>query len=147
MIELEILFWYWWVLAVLLLGIEILAPGFFFLWMGISGFVTGCLLLLVPATSVEVQLFLFSVLSIISIIIWKVYVKKHPTESDQPLLNKRTNRYIGQTFTLIEAIENGRGKIKVDDSLWRVHGEDNPVGTKVIVTGVEGTVFNVERID
>lgn len=147
MIELEILFWYWWVLAVLLLGIEILAPGFFFLWMSISGFVTGCLLLLAPAISVEVQLFIFSVLSVISIIIWKVYVKKHPTESDQPLLNKRTNRYLGQTFTLIEAIENGRGKIKVDDSLWRVHGEDNPVGTRVRVTGVEGTVFNVEKVN
>ena len=47
-------------------------------------------------------------------------------------------------FTLEEAIVNGVGKIKVDDSTWRVKGSDMPAGMKVRVMSVEGTIFNVE---
>ena len=144
--EVEVIFWYWWVLALVLLGIEILAPGFFFLWMAIAGLVTGVVLFLVPATSFEVQLLIFSVFSFTSVVIWRRYVGRHPDPTDHPLLNKRGAQYVGRTFTLIEAIENGRGKIKVDDSIWKVYGDDCPLGTKVKVVAVEGTVFKVEKV-
>ena len=68
MAELEIVFWNWWVLALLLLVVELLAPGFFFLWMAASGFVTGCLLLLIPLIGVELQVVIFSVLSVIDLV-------------------------------------------------------------------------------
>lgn len=146
MTDLVIVFWHWWVLAVFLLGIEILAPGFFFLWLSLSGFVVGSILFVFPSTSLEIQLLFFATLSIISILIWRRYGIKHPSESDHPLLNKRGAQYVGRTFSLIEPIENGRGKIKVDDSIWRVEGEDCPIDTQVKVTAVDGTVFEVELI-
>lgn len=147
MAEIEIIFWYWWVLALVLLGIEILAPGFFFLWMAIAGLITGIVLFLAPNTSFEIQLLIFSVLSFVSVVVWRRYVGKHPEQTDHPLLNKRGAQYIGRTFTLIEAIENGQGKIKTGDSIWKVYGEDCPQGTKVKVTAVDGTVFTVEKVD
>ncbi len=147
MIEFEIVFWYWWVLAVFLLGIEILAPGFFFMWLALSGFMVGSVLFVVPATSLEIQLFIFSFLSIISIFFWRRYGVHHQTETDHPLLNKRGQQYVGRTFTLIEAIENGRGKIKVDDSIWRVAGEDCAQGTQIEVTEVDGTLFHVKIVN
>lgn len=147
MAEIEIIFWYWWVLALILLGIEILAPGFFFLWMAIAGLVTGIVLFIAPATGFEFQLFIFSVLSFASVVIWRRYVCKHPVPTDHPFLNKRGAQYIGRTFTLIESIENGQGKIKVDDSIWKVYGEECPAGTRVKVVAVEGTVFRVEKAD
>ena len=146
MTELGFFFWYWWVLALILLAVEILAPGFFFLWMAISGFVTGALVLLLPATSIAIQIFLFSVLSIVTIIIWKFYGKKHPITSDHPLLNKRGDQYIGRVFSLYEPIKNGQGKIKVDDSIWKVHGEDCDINSRVKVIAIRGTVFEVERL-
>ena len=145
MAEIEIVFWYWWVLALVLLGIEILAPGFFFLWMAIAGLITGIVLFLAPATSFEIQLVIFSVLSFASVVVWRRYAGKHPDETDHPLLNKRGAQYVGRTFTLIEAIENGQGKIKVDDSIWKVYGKDCPIGSKVKVVAVQGTVFKVEK--
>lgn len=145
MLNFEVIFWYWWILAVVLLAIEILAPGFFFLWMAIAGFITGSMLFLLPGTSLEVQLLVFSVLSFVSLLIWRRYVGLHPAETDHPLLNKRGEQYIGRTFTLIEAIENGQGKIKVDDSQWKVCGEDCPKGTRVTVTAVDGTQFKVKK--
>jgi len=144
--ELEVVFWNWWVLALILLVIELLAPGFFFLWMAASGFVTGLLLWLMPALDIKVQIFIFSVLSIVAITAWKLYGKKYPISTDHPLLNKRGQQYIGRVFSLYQPIENGEGKIKVDDSIWKVHGEDCDINTKVKVIAIRGTVFDVEKV-
>jgi len=144
--ELEIVFWNWWVVALILLVIELLAPGFYFLWMAASGFVTGLLLWLMPALDIKLQIFIFSVLSMVSVIAWKLYGKKHPITTDHPLLNKRGQQYIGRVFSLYQPIENGEGKIKVDDSIWKVHGEDCDINTKVKVTAIRGTVFDVEKV-
>ena len=146
MAELEIIFWYWWVASIVLLAIELLAPGFFFLWIAIAAFITGCLLLLLPATGVEIQFFVFSVLSVASIVAWRMFFKKHPTETDHPLLNKRGAQYIDRIFTLHEPIVNGQGKIKVDDTIWKVHGEDADSNSKVKVVSVKGTILVVEKI-
>jgi membrane protein implicated in regulation of membrane protease activity len=147
MAELEIVFWNWWVLALILLVVELLAPGFFFLWMAASGFVTGCLLLLVPAIDIKLQVFIFSMLSIAAITAWKLFGKKHPITTDHPLLNKRGAQYIGRVFSLYKPIENGEGKIKVDDSIWKVHGEDCDINAKVKVIATRGTVFDVEKVE
>jgi len=146
MVGLEIVFWNWWVLALVLLVVELLAPGFFFLWMAASAFVTGSLLLLIPAIDVKLQVSIFSILSVVFIGLWKLYGKKHPITTDHPLLNKRGQQYIGRVFNLYKPIENGEGKIKVDDSIWKVHGEDCDINTKVKVIAVRGTVFDVERV-
>lgn len=140
-------FWYWWVLALLLLGIELVISGFFFLWIAVSGFFTGCLVFMVPQTSFNVQILVFSIVSLLSVTIWKLYVKIHPLQTDQPLLNKRGAQYIGRVFNLIEPIQNGQGKIKVDDSLWKVNGEDCSIETKVKIVAIRGTVFDVERVE
>ena len=86
--------------------------------------------LLIPATSMNMQVLVFSVLSVVAIIVWKFYGKKHPMKSDQPLLNKRGVQYIGRVFNLYEPIKNGQGKIKVDDSIWKVHGEDCDINSQ-----------------
>lgn len=144
MSELDIVFWYWWVLAVGFLAIELLAPGFFFLWLAVSAFVVGSILLTIPSTTFEIQLLLFSVLAVTSILIWRRYISAKSQQSDHPLLNQRGAQYIGRTFNLVTPIENGQGKIKVGDSLWLVHGEDCPMDSKVKVVAVKGTVFEVE---
>lgn len=142
---LEIVF-YWWTLAVSLLGIEILAPGFFFLWLSLSGFIVGLMLLIIPTTSIAIQLLVFALLSIVSIFIWRRFGIQNKPETDHPLLNKRGAQYIGRSFSLYESIENGRGKIKVDDSIWVVQGEDCSLGTKVEVIAVSGTLFEVKLV-
>jgi inner membrane protein len=147
MTELDFVFWYWWVLGFILLVLEILTPGYFFMWMAISGFVTGAMVLLLPATSMAMQVLVFSVLSVVTIIVWKIYGKKHIKESDHPLLNKRGVQYIGRVFSLYEPIKNGQGKIKVDDSIWKVHGEDCDITNRVKVVAIRGTVFDVEKVD
>ncbi len=139
----EATYWHWWVLGVILIILEIISPAVFFLWMGISAGVVGLLVLLFPSLGWELQLLLFSIFSVASIALWRNYLKKHPTESDQPSLNRRGEQYVGRTFTLEEPVVNGFGKIRVDDSTWKVTGEDCPAGTKVRVMGVDGVILEV----
>ncbi len=137
-------YWHWWVLAVVLVILEIISPAVFFLWMGISAGVVGLLVLLFPSMGWEPQLLLFSIFSVASVALWRNYLKKNPTKSDQPRLNRRGEQYVGRTFTLEEPLVNGFGKIRVDDSTWKIAGEDCPEGTKVQVTGVDGVVLQVK---
>lgn len=147
MSEIELVFWYWWVLAVVCLVIEILVPAFFFLWMSVAGLITGIIAWLIPSTSTNVQILIFSVLTITTITAWRIFGKKYVIKTDQPLLNRRGSQYVGRVFNLHEAIENGEGKIKVDDTIWKVHGEDCDIHSKVKVIASRGTVFDVEKVN
>ena len=141
----QIEFWHWWIAGVALVIVEVFAPGAIFLWLGISAGLVGAMLLAVPDISWQVQFLVFAVLSVGSIAGWRVYHKRNPTETDLPTLNRRGEQYVGRVFTLEDGINNGTGVIRVDDSRWKIEGEDLPAGTKVRVTGVEGTVLKVER--
>jgi len=143
----HIVFWHWWILAGVLLIIELSTPVFFFLWLGFSAAAVGFLLLVFPTIPVEAQLVLFGILSIVAVIAWRRYRETHPPESDQPLLNQRGQQYTGRVFTLDHDIVNGVGKVVVDDSTWRVKGPDLTAGTRVRVTGVDGVIFIVEAAD
>jgi len=140
-------FWHWWILAGLLLILELTAPAFFFLWLGIAAVATGLIMLVFPGLSLQTQLVMFSVLAVIAVITWRRYRESPPVETDQPNLNRRGSQYVGREFTLATPIVNGVGKVTVDDSTWRVRGADLPVGATVKVVGVDGVVFLVEPAD
>ncbi|TCK18275.1 hypothetical protein DFR30_1551 [Thiogranum longum] len=136
--------WHWWILAAVLIILEVFAPGAFFLWLGLAAVTVGGVVYVLPDMIWEYQLLLFSVLSVISIVIWRKYFRSTPADTDQPHLNRRGEQYLGRTFTLEAPIIDGVGKIHVDDSTWKVHGDDCPAGTRVEVTGVDGTILKVE---
>jgi len=86
----------------------------------------------------------FAVLSVISVVMYKSYRKKNPIVTDEPALNRRGEQYIGRTFTLEGPIVNGEGKIKVDDSTWKISGADMEAGASVRVIAIEGSILKVE---
>ena len=140
-------FWHWLTFAVILIILEIFSPGAFFIWLGIAAACVGFVLYLRPELSWQTQLIAYAVLSVASIVSWRIYRKFLPPEAPEVAnLNRRAEQYVGRTFNLIEPIVNGVGKIRVDDSTWRVHGEDAPFNTQVRVTGVDGIVFEVELL-
>ena len=140
-------FWHWWILAGLLLILELTAPAFFFLWLGIAAAAVGLILMVFPSMALETQLVLFGLASIVAVLAWRKYRETRPVSTDQPNLNRRGHQYIGRVFSLSEPITNGVGKVTVDDSTWKVKGPDLPAGTSIKVTGVEGVVFRVEAAE
>ena len=138
-------FWHWWVAAIGLIVVETLAPGAIFLWLGVSAAVVGAILLAAPELSWEYQLLIFAVLSVGSVIGWRAYHKRHPTETDLPNLNRRGEQYVGRLITLDDPIVNRVGEIRLDDTSWKVAGQDLPAGARVRVVGVDGVVLQVEE--
>ena len=136
-------YWGWWVVGLILVTIEMLLPGVVFLWLGIAAFAVGAIMLALPDMAWNWQVGIFSVLSVVSLVAGRMYLKRNPIETDDATLNRRGEQYVGRAFTLEEAIINGRGKLNVDDTTWRVEGEDLPEGTTVTVTGVDGVMLRV----
>ena len=138
-------FWHWLVLGCVFLGLEIIVPGAFFLWLSIATAASALLKFLVPDLSWAVQFVAFSVFCIASLFAWKHFAKdSQEIETDQPNLNQRGQAYKGRILVVSHAIENGVGKVRVADSQWKVTGADAPIGTKVKVIEVNGSVFAVE---
>ena len=141
----QIGYWHWWILALVLLIIEMLVPSTMFLWMGIAAGIVGFVLLLVPDLGWEYQLLIFAVFSLASIVLWLTFFKTKTEVPDEPELNQRGRQYYGRLVTLEQPIVNGRGSARIEDTVWRVSGPDLPVGQIVTVTGIKGTTLLVEK--
>ncbi|MBK8452279.1 MAG: NfeD family protein [Thiofilum sp.] len=141
----EIAYWHWLSLGVLLFALEIVVPGAILMWFGFGAIVTGIVLWLIPSFTLAAQLIVFVILSIISLLAWRKspWYKDETTPSDTPGLNNRLQSHIGKVYMLSTPIINGRGSVEVDGSIWQVQGADLPAGTRVKVVSLDGTFFNV----
>ena len=135
----------WAVLALLLIAAETLAPGAFLLWMGLAAAAVFLGVLLVPGIPVLAQAAAFVVLSFVTIQVYRKWFRKAARQSDQPLLNRRAAQAIGRVAELDQAIDRGRGRIRLDDAFWTVEGPDLPAGTPVRVIAVDGMVLKVQE--
>ncbi len=140
-------FWVWLILGLAMLALELVVPFTFFLWLGVSALTTAATTYLVPLMNWQSQCLIFSVLSVLGVWLSRRYLVKQQTQSDLPYLNQRAHQYIGRVFTLTAPIENGYGKISVDDSRWQVKGPAFPKGAKVKVVGCEGVVLIVDAVE
>jgi inner membrane protein len=136
----------WWIVALVLIIIEVIMPGYFMLWIGIGAAVTGVLVFALPGLPMIVQVIAFAVLAFASCAAY--WYGLRPTlqrnEPGDERLNRRAEQLIGNRYVLIEAIVNGRGRARVGDGQWMVSGPDLPLGSTVEVVSVEGTTLKVK---
>ena len=137
-------YWDWFIAGLVLVILEIFAPGAVFLWLGIAAGVVGAVVFFAPYLDWKFQFTLFAVLSVVSIVVSRRYLKRRPLETDHPNLNRRGAQYVGRDLILDAALSGGRGRLRVDDTTWRVEGPDLPAGTKVRVTAVNGATLKIE---
>ena len=135
----------WWIVALVLIGAEVLLPGYFLLWIGIGAAATGLLVLVAPLPMLA-QAIAFVVLAFLSCAIYWYQVRPRMRRTDQSeaRLNRRGEQNIGRQYVLAEAIVNGRGKARVGDGLWLVSGPDLPAGSTVEVVAVDGNTLQVK---
>lgn len=139
-------FWDWLGLGTVLLILEVFGAGGYLLWVGIAAAGVGILTFVIPGMPWAAQFLLFAVLSILTAVYWWRRQRSARSPSDQPGLNMRGQELIGRTFVVHTAIVEGRGKIKVGDSVWIVTGPDSPVGAQVRVVAQDGAILRVEKI-
>lgn len=138
-------FWHWLSLGALLGVLEVLLPGTYFLWLGIAAVIVGGVAWVWPELHWQYQVLLFALLSIADVFAYRRWAGARPVASDQPYLNRRGEQYVGRLLTLDQPIVDGVGRAHVEDTMWRILGPDVPSGTRVRVTGVDGSSLKVER--
>jgi inner membrane protein len=137
--------WFWLILAALLATAEMVIPGVFLIWFAAAAAVTGVAALLLPIGTIA-QGVLFAILSVVAVYAGRRWFAKNPIVSADPLLNDRGARLVGEIVTVVDPITNGRGRVKVGDSVWNARGTDAVNGTQVRVTGSDGSVLLVEAV-
>lgn len=137
--------WNWLYLVVALFLLDLVIPGGHFLWFRFAAVGVG-ILGLATGIAWQWQVVAFSVFSVIAALCVRKYVQPDLVTCDVPDLNTRSQQYVGRLFVVQDAIECGRGKVRVGDTIWSAEGPDAPAGAKVTVTGVQGTVLVVERV-
>jgi inner membrane protein len=135
--------WRWFVFGLVLLAFELVAPGTVLLWLGIAAILIGLLAFLFdPGWQVEVVA--FAVLGLAAAVGWWLIGRPdNAATSDRPMLNRRAERHVGKVFTLDAPLLNGEGRLRIDDTVWRVTGPDLPSGSRVRVTAADGATLLV----
>lgn len=137
--------WGWLMLGVMLATAEVLLPGVFLIWLALAAIVTGLITLVAPIP-LAMQLVVFALLSLVSVYSGRRWLKNNPISSDDPLLNDRGGRMIGEVVTVVEAIDDGTGRVKVGDGVWSARGPKTEVGRKVRICGADGNILLIEPL-
>ncbi len=135
--------WGWWLAGLALLALELVVPGTVLLWFGLAALVVGVVTLALNWPW-QAEVAAFTALSLASLILARPLIMRRQTASDRPHLNRRAEALVGRKFRLMDPIVDGTGRIRVDDTIWRVRGPDAPAGTEVRVVGTEDGLLVVE---
>lgn len=135
--------WTWLVVGAVLLGVELIAPGVFMLWLGLAALLVGVVSFAI-AWSWQAQIIAFVVFSLAAVPLWRRISLSQKAAPNEAFLNRRSEAFVGRVFTLEKPIVDGAGTVRIDDSIWRVTGPDTPAGNRVKVIRADGGLLTVE---
>ena len=135
--------WLWLTGGVLLLILEVIAPGFFLVFIGAAAMMTGLFALLFGLGTAP-QFALFALYSIITVFVGRKFYANRTSDSTDPLLNDRAGRLVGRVVTVVEAVDDHSGRVRVGDSDWSARGGPAAAGERVRITGIDGNCLKVE---
>lgn len=135
-------YWHWVVLGLGMIALEVMIPGAFFIWIGITALILGGITFLFPL-SVTAQLLLFGVIAPLVAVLGRKIVRLQVNGGPPATINRRGQQFVGQTIVLDVPIVNNRAHVTVADSKWLIQGPDLPAGTIVKVVGIDGNMLIV----
>jgi membrane protein implicated in regulation of membrane protease activity len=125
-----------------LLIAEIIAPGFFLMFVGAAAIATGAFALLF-GLGTAAQMVLFALYALLAVMVGR-RVYANARHGGDPLLNDRTARLVGKIVTVVAAVDEHGGRVQVGDGQWSARGGPAGPGEQVRITGVDGNCLKVE---
>ena len=135
--------WLWLIGGVLLLIAEVIAPGFFLVFIGAAALATGLFTVLFDLGTTP-QLALFALYALLAVFVGRRVYANRDADSADTLLNNPGARLVGRVVTVVAEVDEHNGRVRVGDSEWSARGGPAAVGTRVRITGVEGNCLRVE---
>jgi membrane protein implicated in regulation of membrane protease activity len=141
----DLLWWHWMVLGLLLGLAELAVPSFFIIWFGLGALLVGVILLLVPALGFIMQVLLWTLASVSMMVLWfKVFRNASRTRSGQ------ADEVLGEIGVLTHAVEPfARGEVRFQKPLlgsdvWPCLADEAiAAGERVKVLAVDGQLLKV----
>ena len=137
--------WLWAIGGLLLLIAEIVAPGFFLVFLGVAAIATGLFTLLFDL-GLGPQLALFVVYTALAVMIGKRWYGEPDSDDSSIKLNEPAKRLVGKTVTVVEAVDDHGGRVRVGDGEWSARGGPAAAGERVKVIGIDGNCLSVEPV-
>ena len=135
--------WLWLIGGVVLLIAEVIAPGFFLVFLGAAALATGLFTVLFDLGTAP-QLALFALYAVLAVMVGKRFYSNRTADSADPLLNDRAGRLVGRIVTVVANVDDHHGRVRVGDSEWNARGGPAAAGERVRITGVDGNCLKVE---
>lgn len=135
--------WLWLIGGIILLIAEIIAPGFFLVFIGAAALAAGVFTILF-GLGVVGQLALFALYAVLAVMVGRRFYANAARASSDPLLNDRAGRLVGKLVTVVADVDEHHGRVRVGDGEWSARGGPAGVGERVRITGVEGNCLTVE---
>lgn len=137
--------WIWAIGGLLLLIAEVVAPGFFLVFLGVAAIATGLFTLLFDL-SLAPQLILFVIYTALAVMIGKRWYAE-PDHADQSIqLNNPSERMVGKSVVVVDPVDEHGGRVRVGDGEWNARGGPAAAGTRVRIIAVEGNCLLVENV-
>lgn len=137
--------WGWIILAAILLGLEILAPGVFFLFFAFAAFIVAAISWLFNF-GWQIEVLIFALIGLASMYAGRRFLKKDREKLAEHPINDPMMALVGQIVVVETAIKNGTGKAKINDSLWTIIGDDAEIGANVKIVDKKDEKFMVEAV-
>ena len=136
--------WLWLIGGVVMLIAELIAPGFFLMFVGAAAIATGLLSLVLPL-GVALQFAIFAILAVVIVRVGGRHAYSYKYEhSTDPFLNNRVARLLGETVVVVEPVDAHGGRVRVGDGVWPARGGPAAVGDRVRIVDVDGNCLKVE---
>jgi inner membrane protein len=142
----NVLWWHWIVFGLILALGEIVTPGgFFLLFFGTAAIIVGLLDVAGVAQALWVQLALFSILSIGSLVLFRGRLQQRLNLDSQ--LQPAVDQLVGEVGTVSGELPPGAiGKVEVRGASWSARNASDAVlrpGTRCRVLAVDGLMLDV----
>lgn len=139
--------WVWIVMGIILIGVEIITPGFIVMWFGVAAVIAALPVYLGASPEIVVATYAASLL-LLSTFVRKITINL--MSSNKSCIGTNADSVLGASGVITEEIDptKGTGKARVGKEIWSamsISGETIPIDSKVVVDRVEGVKILVHE--
>lgn len=145
----QILWWHWVVLGIVLMLLELAVPSFFLVWFGLGALIVGGLLVVSPSIPFAFQVLGWTASSLLFVWLWFKVFKPSLYKSRAGMARGSLIGEVGLVTRDIRPYEKGQIRFQkpiLGDEVWESVADDEiRVGERVRVLEVEGNTLKVSR--
>ena len=135
--------WLWAIGGLILLIAEMIAPGFFLIFIGAAAVLTGLATLLF-GLALPAQLVVFVVAAGVAVLLGRRRYEEPPNLDLDNRLNNPGRRLEGKVATAVGSVDEHGGRVRLGDSEWTARGGPAEAGERVRIVTVDGNSLIVE---